>query len=288
MFIAVATFAFSAQNAVAQEDTTLPALAESDSIKEYYTIDEGQSSFAPQAHTVPSTDISPLNALSYEQFVAYARTVAVSLLRWTYHDQAPSHPAEKYNRKLHFGRWINDPNDDTCFNTRAQVLVRDSLGKVSFKESNRCIVEKGQWNDPYAGEVIEESKQLQIDHMVPLKNAYISGAWEWNFQTRCVYANYMGNEFHLVTASGHENMSKGDSTPEKYIPPNQTYRCEYLANWLKIKLIWKLKMVRGEVEAIRQAIKDSGCDARSFALSQLELKRQRKLIYENRYNCPSR
>ena len=287
-FSALVTFVLATPRALAQEDTSLPALADSDAFKEYYTIDEGQDSFAPQAHTVASPDISPLGAFSYEKLVAYARTVALSLLRWNYHDQAPGHPPAKYNRKLHFGRWINDPNDNTCFNTRAKVLVRDSLGTVSFKETNRCIVEKGQWNDPYAGEVVEESKQLQIDHMVPLKNAYMSGAWEWNFQTRCVYANYMGNDFHLVTAGGHENMSKGDSTPENYIPPNESYRCEYLENWLKIKLIWKLKMIRGEVEAIRQAIKDSGCDSRRFALSQLELKRQRKLIYENRYNCPDR
>jgi hypothetical protein len=194
----------------------------------------------------------------------------------------------KYDRKFHFGRWVNDPNDETCYNTRARVLIRDSETQVSFKDTNHCVVEKGRWEDPYAGGTLRESKEIQIDHMVPLKNAYISGAWEWNYQTRCTYANYMGNKFHLITASGHENMSKGDDTPEKYMPPNENYRCEYLANWLKIKLIWKLKMARGEVEAIRQAIRDSGCDGRKFKMSSLELKRQRQLIYENRYNCPDR
>lgn len=307
---------FATPFATAQQDTShnsiIDTTAANDTaiVDDFYTIDEAQATFTPvvqsPAQPVQPTEqpaeqkeevqqpqpdprnMSPLEVLSNRQFVEYARAVAVNLLRWTYHDQTASRPTMKYDRKFHFGRWINDPNDQTCYNTRARVLIRDSETEVSFKGTNHCVVEKGRWADPYAGDVLQESKQIQIDHMVPLKNAYISGAWEWNFQTRCTYANYMGNKFHLITASGHENMSKGDGTPEKYIPPNQNYRCEYLENWLKIKLIWKLKMARGEVDAIRQAIHDSGCDGRKFKMSSLELKRQRQMIYENRYNCPAR
>lgn len=219
---------------------------------------------------------------------AYVRAMAVNLLRWTYHDQGITHPHDKYNRTLHFGRWINDPNDQTCYNTRARVLIRDSATQVDFKDSNHCVVEKGTWNDPYSGATMHESTKIQIDHMVPLKNAYISGAWEWNFQTRCTYANFMGNTFHLISASGHENMSKGDSSPEEYLPPMQTYRCDYIENWLKIKLIWKLRMSRAEVEAIRKAIKENSCNPRRFAMSAIELKHQRRLIYERQSDCPNR
>ncbi len=284
----------------AQQDTSRNSIIDTTAandtaiVDDFYTIDEAQSAFAPVVQSPgqsPQSDprsMSPLEALPNHQIMEYARAMAVSLLHWTYHDQTASHPVMKYERKFHFGRWINDPNDQTCYNTRARVLIRDSETQVSFKDTNHCVVATGQWADPYAGDILHESKQIQIDHMVPLKNAYISGAWEWSFQTRCTYANYMGNKFHLITASGHENMSKGDGTPERYIPPNQTYRCEYLENWLKIKLIWKLKMARGEVDAIRQAIQDSGCDASKFRMSNLELKRQRQLIYENSDNCPAR
>lgn len=315
----VSILAISASKAVAQDqssnkpviDTT--AATETAIVSDFYTIEDGQTALLPivqkdpPAATQPPADqgpaevqepenptpqnptnMSPLESIAVKNIATYVRAVAVSLLRWTYHNNSDNRPAMKYDRKFHFGRWINDPNDETCYNTRARVLIRDSETAVSFKDKNHCVVETGRWADPYAGGTLLTSKELQIDHMVPLKNAYISGAWEWNFQTRCTYANYMGNTFHLVTASGHENMSKGDDTPEKYMPPNQSYRCEYLANWLKIKLIWNLRMGRSEVEAIRQEMKDSGCDGRKFKMSSLELKRQRKLIYENRYSCPDR
>lgn len=298
MILFVVSFlAISASKAIAQVHTTnnstIDTTATTDIaiISDFYTIDDNQTPPFVQGTAAPhgsETSMSPLDAIPFKEFVTFARNTALSLLRWSYHDQLDSRPDMKYDRKFHFGRWINDPNDETCYNTRARVLIRDSETSVSFKDNNRCVVEKGRWADPYAGSTVETSKDIQIDHMVPLKNAYISGAWEWNFQTRCTYANYMGNTFHLVSASGHENMSKGDDTPEKYMPPNKTYRCEYLANWLKIKLIWQLRMGRAEVDAIRQEMKDSGCDGRKFKMSAIELKRQRKLIYENRYSCPDR
>lgn len=301
VLFAVSILAISAsQQAVAQELLTAnnlidtSAATEAAIVSDFYTIEDTQSAAPspivqnPAVPENPSTSMSPLDVISTRSFISYARAVAVSLFRWTYHDQLDSRPSMRYDRKFHFGRWINDPNDQTCYNTRARVLIRDSETAVSFKDNNRCVVDAGRWADPYAGGTLNSSKEIQIDHMVPLKNAYISGAWEWNFQTRCTYANYMGNTFHLVSASGHENMSKGDDTPEKYMPPNTNYRCEYLANWLKIKLIWNLRMGRAEVEAIRQAMKDSGCDGRKFKMSSIELKQQRKLIYENRYSCPDR
>jgi len=261
------------------EDSHFPLTADSSDFTEDQTeIDTGE---------LPDpSDMSPLNAVPVKKVITYARAVAKSLLRWTHHDQLETQPTMKYDRKFHFGRWINDPNDQTCYNTRARVLIRDSETSVSFKDKNHCVVDSGRWEDPYAGGTLYVSKELHIDHMVPLKNAYISGAWEWDFQTRCTYANYMGNPFHLITASGRENMSKGDDTPEKYMPPNSSYRCEYLANWLKIKLIWNLRMGRSEAEAINRAMEESNCDGRKFKMSIVELKRQRKLIYENRFSCP--
>jgi len=252
---------------------------------EYYTIDETQPSFT---EPVVEKELRPENFFSMTVMVAKVRALAVSLLRWTLHPESPGIPREKYNRIMHFGRWVNDPTDKNCYNTRAKVLIRDSVAPVSFKQRNHCLVENGGWYDPYEGKDVSTSRDIQIDHMVPLKNAYVSGAWEWDFQTRCMYANFMGNEFHLISASGRENMRKGDRSPDQYMPPNLAYRCEYLENWLKIKLIWKLKLTPSEVEAIRSGIEENGCDAKKFALSQGELRRQRKLINEHNYLCPVR
>jgi hypothetical protein len=225
---------------------------------------------------------------SMEGMAIQARQAAVSLLRWALHKKAAPAPKQAYDRVGHFGRWINDPNDETCYNTRSKVLIRDSKTPVSFRSQNHCVVDRGQWNEPYKGQKVIQSSGIQIDHMVPLKNAYISGAWQWNFQTRCMYANFMGNNFHLISADAVENMRKGERGPNLYLPPAQTYRCKYIENWLKIKLIWRLTMTQEEVAAIHDQIKENKCNPTDFVLSDQEIKTQRKLIYSHPEMCPER
>lgn len=271
---------------LAQAESDLDFSAVEATAPEYYTITEETS--ARTTFGNDTTNLSPFSTMPFSEIVVSARAVVLSLLNWTLHSEALLPPADRYRRQFHFGRWINDPDDETCFNTRAKVLIRDSEAPVSFKEKNHCLVEKGRWADPYTGSNLDESAQIQIDHMVPLKNAYVSGASEWDYQTRCHYANYMGNTFHLISASGRENMRKGDASPARYIPPNQAYRCQYLENWLKIKLIWKLKMVPAEVAAIRQGIIENACSPENFQLSPAELRQQRHLIYDGTDVCPAR
>jgi hypothetical protein len=256
--------------------------AEPTEATEYYTINEATTN----AQVDPQQ--AAFRALSLYEVMADIKSAALSLLRWTLHAEAPVLPKEHYNRRLHFGRWINDPNDQTCYNTRAKVLLRDTESAVSYKATNPCVVDHGTWADPYTGSTFTDSHEIQIDHMVPLKDAYDSGAWEWNYQTRCLYANFLGNSFHLISSNGTENMRKGDSAPDEYVPPNKTYQCQYLENWLKIKLIWKLKMTPSEVNAIRQKVRDNNCDPSHFSLSDKDLRAQRSLISDTLGLCPAR
>lgn len=263
----------------ARTETTEDSWLTSESI----TIDENPTSTSSPADP---TDMSPLSSLP--PVLKNANTLMLSLLNWILHTDSSNLPFEKYNRTHHFGRWINDPEDDTCFNTRAKVLIRDSEIPVSFKEKNHCVVDRGDWAEPYVGTEITSSGEIQIDHMVPLKNAYISGAWKWDYQARCLYANFMGNRFHLLSVNGRENMRKGDKAPDRYLPPNINYRCEYLENWLKIKLIWRLSMTRSEVEAIHHILEEHECDPRNFVFSFSDLADQRRLIQElHQEVCPA-
>lgn len=254
---------------------------------EYYTIDESQDVQPSHVDVAETLDTVAVEPFSFKAMVAKAREFTLSLLNWTLHPDAPSSPPEKYSRRAHFGRWINDPTDESCFNTRAKVLLRDAEGPISYRENNHCIVDKGAWSDSYTGRKFIESRDIQIDHMVPLKNAYDSGAWEWDFQARCLYANYMGTKFHLISSNGIENMRKGDRAPDGYVPPNLSYRCEYIENWLKIKLIWRLNLSPSEVAAIRQLVKDNGCNPSNFTLSDSELRKQRSNIRNNLGLCSS-
>lgn len=248
---------------------------------EYYTVSE---------HSAEYLHSSPLDPLKIaEEFLNQAaqmsqelRAQVVSLLNFDHHDDAYGNVGEAYNRQKHFGGWLRDPHDNTCLNTRGKVLVRDSKVQVEIKN---CTVSHGEWDEPYAGQVVTDAKEIQIDHFVPLKNAYVSGAWKWDFPKRCLYANFLGNNFHLISADGHENMSKSDNTPERYMPPNQAYRCQYLQQWLKVKLIWDLGLTPPEKQAVESLIQQNHCDVSQFVYSESDLQAQRRFMADNANLC---
>lgn len=209
-----------------------------------------------------------------------------SLLSWKNENRPKDIEVESYGRVHHFGRWVSDTKDPGCYNTRAKVLIRDSIKPVIFEASNPCSVESGEWHDPYAHKVLTNAKsQVQIDHMVPLKNAYVSGAYKWNFNSRCLYGNYLGAQFHLISVDGTENVRKGSDGPDGYMPPNKEYRCTYLKNWLTIKSLWNLEMTLTEAQAIKDLIQSEGCSLSSFRISAEELNSQRKFANENAALC---
>jgi hypothetical protein len=192
-------------------------------------------------------------------------------------------PAVPYNRDTHFGGWLVESNAG-CLNTRAKVLVRDSLSNVTYS-STGCTVATGQWDDPYTARMHTQARDIQIDHLVALKNAYMTGAHEWSFEKRCLYANYMGNKFHLLSVNGPENMKKSDHTPEGYTPPNRRYTCQFVKNWLNIKAIWNLRITPREGQAIQKIVRDSKCDSNLFKVPYEHFEEQDRFISDNANLC---
>lgn len=209
----------------------------------------------------------------------------ISLLNWVEHRAPKEKPEEPYQRVKQFGRWIRNKQDG-CLNTRAKVLKDFSTVPVGFRLNNPCSVDSGQWFDPYSGKTFTKASDLQVDHVIPLKDAYINGAWKWSKKQRCAFANFKASKTHLIPVSKFENMSKGDRTPANYLPANSSYVCQYLKNWLEIKLIWNLEMTAPEASAIDQAIADYNCDARKLRAGYLEIRRTRAAISETALNCP--
>ena len=85
---------------------------------------------------------------------------------------ADSAGCPKYERKS-YRHWIDEDRD--CQNARHEVLIEESLSTVGFKSSKGCRVVSGSWNDRYSGRTITDATKLDIDHMVPLKEAHQSG-----------------------------------------------------------------------------------------------------------------
>ncbi len=241
------------------------AVTKGDTSTDYYTFDD----------TVPAQDevkfVTPDQMLMAIRPLFEVLSDAVTLMKWVEHREAPPVPAEPYKRLKHFGTWMVDPSEGTCYNTRAHALMRDSSVQVTMDKVDPCVVADGDWNDPYTGRTFTAAKDLQIDHLVPLKNAYTSGASQWSPQKRCLYANFMANSYHLISVNGHENMSKGDRAPGKYLPPNEAFVCDYIHRWLKVKMIWGLIMTGEEAAGISQALTQHHCKSADMNLDKTEL-----------------
>lgn len=156
-----------------------------------------------------------------------------------------------YKRSL-YRHWIDEDGD--CQDTRAEVLVRDADGPLQYNGQRHCRVTRGAWLDPYTGKVFYEARKLDVDHVVPLKNAHESGAWAWSRERRKEYANYMLDPEHLLAVSASENRKKGAKGPDQYLPPMASYRCDYVRAWVKIKQDWELEMTEAEGEAVERIL----------------------------------
>lgn len=151
----------------------------------------------------------------------------------------------KYDRDT-YKHWIDA--DDDCQDTRAEVLIRSSEPPVTLSADN-CSVVSGKWEDPYTGGTFTNPSDLDIDHMVPLENAHLSGGWNWTGEHQMDYANSLDDPDHLLAVKDSENQSKGGKGPDEYLPPNTGSHCDYVASWIRIKRDWGLKMTVNEAEA---------------------------------------
>ena len=91
---------------------------------------------------------------------------------------------------------------------------------------------------------------LDVDHLVPLKNAHDSGGWAWNSARKEDYANYLGDPGHLIAVTSAANRSKGAKGPEEWRPSDEGYWCQYATDWTEVKFEWGLTMTQGEAEAV--------------------------------------
>ena len=136
-----------------------------------------------------------------------------------------------YAREL-FRLWV-DADRDGC-DTRAEVLMDEA---VSGSESG-CRVLNGTWVSAYDGVQSQDPGSFDIDHLVPLKEAWESGAWRWNAQTRRAYANDLGYRHALIAVTASSNRSKADRDPAEWLP--EQGRCAYAKRWIAVKFRWRL------------------------------------------------
>lgn len=160
-----------------------------------------------------------------------------------------------YDRDLYFGTWVDEDND--CQDTRAEVLILESLSIISYKDSKQCKVVSGEWYDPYTNNYYYLASDLDVDHFVPLYEAYYAGAYSWTDVKREEYANDIFLfEDHLIAVDSGANRSKGKKPPQEWMPTNKDYHCKYLANWIEIKYLWELTITTSEKDFIESELQN--------------------------------
>jgi hypothetical protein len=137
-----------------------------------------------------------------------------------------------------WGQW-NDGDGD-CHNTRQEVLIAEGTGVRFSASSGGCTVSAGTWRSFYDGKTYTSPTQLQIDHFVPVAEAWGSGGRTWTSARRVAFYNDLGVPYALNAMPSALNQSKQAFGPEQWMPPAN--RCRYIEIWASLKHRWRLSV----------------------------------------------
>jgi hypothetical protein len=144
-----------------------------------------------------------------------------------------------------FPHWDNQGNG--C-DTRQAVLKRDA-----DSYSGDCPVSSGVWYSYYDGVTVSSPSNIDIDHIVPLAEAWRSGASSWTTQKRQAFANDLDGP-QLIAVSASSNRSKGDQDPSTWKPPREGAHCAYAKWWIHTKFKWGLTLQSSEKTALQSML----------------------------------
>ncbi|MFV2013380.1 MULTISPECIES: HNH endonuclease family protein [unclassified Micromonospora] len=182
--------------------------------------------------TAVPAQATPPNIPSYSTALSRLNSLTVA---------AESHQSS-YNRSL-FPHWITITG--SC-NTREQVLKRDGSNVVV---NSSCYPTSGSWYSPFDGATWTQASDVDIDHMVPLAEAWRSGAWAWSTARRQTYANDLGGP-ELWAVADNVNQAKGDKDPADWQPPLVSFRCTYARAWIQVKWYYDMTVDSAEKSAL--------------------------------------
>jgi hypothetical protein len=168
----------------------------------------------------------------------FLTVLLVAVIPWT---ACLSGEVPNYDRSL-FGGWADEDHD--CLNTRHELLMKLSTSTVQTG-ANTCIVARGRWNDPYTGKIFYKARQMDIDHLIPLKWAWNHGAYGWSFEKRKTFAN---DESNLFAVEARVNRQKGARGPLGWLPPNKAFHCQYVLRFIRITKKYDLVLTINEAD----------------------------------------
>jgi hypothetical protein len=159
-------------------------------------------------------------------------------------------PKTDYSREQFGNGWSDVGGCDT----RNSILHRDLKEAAT---NDKCQVTSGTLFDPYTGKTIgfqrgaDTSDDVQIDHVVALSDAWQKGAQQLTPERRVQFAN---DPLELIAADGPANQQKGDGDAATWLPPNKSFRCQYVARQVAVKKKYDLWVTQAEKDAMLRVL----------------------------------
>jgi hypothetical protein len=154
-----------------------------------------------------------------------------------------------YSRDAFGPAWL-DANRNGC-DERNDILTRD----LSDRTAENCRILTGSLADPYTTQTIAyvygDGTQVDIDHIVALGNAWVSGASRWPIRQRAALAT---DSLNLLAVDASANRQKGDGDAATWLPSNKAYRCAYVARQVAVKAKFGLSVTPAETAAIARVL----------------------------------
>ncbi|GAA1912345.1 HNH endonuclease family protein [Streptomyces sodiiphilus] len=201
-------------------------------LEEELGLDDGAT---PQSPSAPSGTVGDLPGLP----TPAEATEQLSALK-----VAPPGSMAGYSRE-EFPHWASQ---DGC-SVRQTVLLRDG---ENVEVNDDCQPVAGEWYSAFDGVTLTDASDIDIDHIVPLANAWRSGADSWDRERRREFANDLENP-QLIAVSARSNREKGDQSPDQWEPVEE-YWCTYALAWTGVKHAYGLSVTEDEHERLGEMI----------------------------------
>ena len=161
--------------------------------------------------------------------------------------------SSSYKRSA-FRHWI-DADSNRC-DTRREVLASESIKPTTCR-----TLAGGSWVSQFDNAKTTNSSSFDVDHMVPLKEAWESGAYAWDSATRTSFANDLTYEHSLIAVSAKSNRSKSDRDPNNWMAPATAFQCQYVGRWIAVKYRWSLSVDTAEKSYLSDKVASCGSAA---------------------------
>ena len=161
-------------------------------------------------------------------------------------------PKTGYDRDLFASDWDYSFGCDT----RNKILRRDFI-EFQFRTDSSCVIQTGVLQDPYTGQLINfvrgvgTSSAVQIDHVVAVSDAWQKGAQQLSSNQRYAFYN---DPLNLLAVSGPANAQKSDSDAASWLPSNKSYRCQFVARQIAVKISYSLWVTQAEHDSMYRVL----------------------------------